>query len=408
MNVSRSGGAGGSKEPIMSLYYVRALAILGVIMVHVTATPIGEIQGKQSSLYALFNFLNIFNKFGTPTFLFLSAFVLFYSYYDRPLSKALLSRFYKRRLMYILVPYLVGSCFYYMLGLYGVYGFSHMSDYGSVKQFLGLLVHGKTYYHLYFIFINAQFYVLFPFMLWLLQKKPQLTKMLIPIGLVLQWAFVIGNLEVMHYGDKGYLFISYFANFCLGAFFGIFHKQVRDMLDLTWEKLFTYRGGIWLVVWGVWLVATVAHIHLWYENRTGTANAGAFTYELLWFLQTYTSGLILYQLAGLLYRKLKGTAAKLLLHLGSVSFGVYIVHAAVLYLFIRLLDTPSQPHLYVLYYACAYAATLSVSWMVVGLLQKRFKFAWVLFGSVPKIRSIDSPGIRTSTAAAPVSSTFEA
>jgi peptidoglycan/LPS O-acetylase OafA/YrhL len=110
------------KEQLNVIYIVRALAILGVIFVHVTSIPIGEIVDKSSSMYFYFNFLNVFNKFGTPTFIFLSALVLFYSYYDRPLNRKLIARFYQRRFLYILTPYIIFSAFYYIIQIYYSFG----------------------------------------------------------------------------------------------------------------------------------------------------------------------------------------------------------------------------------------------------------------------------------------------
>jgi len=101
------------KERISELQIVRALCIIAVITVH--ATSYATVQMTGSSYFVVYNFLNIFMKYGTPTFIAMSAFVLFYNYNDRPLNKELLTSFYKKRLLYILLPYFMFSLFYFTL-----------------------------------------------------------------------------------------------------------------------------------------------------------------------------------------------------------------------------------------------------------------------------------------------------
>ncbi|NOU98756.1 hypothetical protein GC097_01800 [Paenibacillus sp. LMG 31457] len=108
------------------------------MFVHVSSIPVGEIVDKTSSMFFYFNFLNVFNKFGTPTFIFLSALVLFYSYYDRPLNGKLIVRFYQRRFLYILLPYLIFSAFYYVIQIYYSFGetWEQFSQNASLTNFL--------------------------------------------------------------------------------------------------------------------------------------------------------------------------------------------------------------------------------------------------------------------------------
>ncbi|WP_234414286.1 acyltransferase family protein [Paenibacillus sp. CAA11] len=108
------------KERLPQLDLFRAIAILGVIHVHATSVAAGG-QAMNSPYYVFINWVNIFFKFGTPCFIFLSSFVLFYNYMNHPAGRQLVSKFYKRRLLYIIIPYLVASCCYYALNTY-LYG----------------------------------------------------------------------------------------------------------------------------------------------------------------------------------------------------------------------------------------------------------------------------------------------
>ena len=88
------------QERLPQLDIVRALAILGVLHVHSSSFAAGE-QALQSPYYYWLNWINIFFKFGTPSFIFLSSFVLFYNYYGRPVTRSLITTFYRRRLIAI-------------------------------------------------------------------------------------------------------------------------------------------------------------------------------------------------------------------------------------------------------------------------------------------------------------------
>ncbi|MFD1957489.1 acyltransferase family protein [Paenibacillus thailandensis] len=105
---------GAAKRPkLPELQLLRGMAILGVLSVHSTSFATADMTG--SRLYFVYNFFNIFMKYGTPTFIFLSSFALFYNYYGRPLDRALVASFYRKRLLYILLPYLLFSIFYFAL-----------------------------------------------------------------------------------------------------------------------------------------------------------------------------------------------------------------------------------------------------------------------------------------------------
>ncbi|MGC6590579.1 acyltransferase, partial [Paenibacillus sp. Dod16] len=66
-----------SRERLPELQLVRAFAIIGVLSVHSTSYAVSAMT--DSNYFFMYNFMNIFMKFGTPTFIFLSSLVLFYN-----------------------------------------------------------------------------------------------------------------------------------------------------------------------------------------------------------------------------------------------------------------------------------------------------------------------------------------
>ncbi len=186
------------KERLPQLDVYRALALIGVLHVHASSYAAG-VQAMESPFYYVYNFMNIFFKFGTSSFIFLSGFVLFYNYYDRPITVRLLSRFYGRRVLYILLPYVIASTAYFVYTKFTLGQLKGIPYSDLWIELRGDLLTGTAYTHLYFVFISIQFYILFPFLLKLFQSKPVLVKWAIPIGLILQWAFVFYNKYELHF-----------------------------------------------------------------------------------------------------------------------------------------------------------------------------------------------------------------
>jgi surface polysaccharide O-acyltransferase-like enzyme len=64
------------KERLPQLDIFRALAIFSVIQVHASSFAAAE-QALNSPVYYFYNWMNIFFKIGTPSFILLSSLVLF-------------------------------------------------------------------------------------------------------------------------------------------------------------------------------------------------------------------------------------------------------------------------------------------------------------------------------------------
>ncbi|MGO4888775.1 acyltransferase [Anaerobacillus sp. MEB173] len=365
---------------IDEIYLVRTLAILGVLMVHSTSSVVGELD-HSSSYWSMYNFLNIFFKYGTPTFIFLSSFVLFYNYYNRPLDKKLVTGFYKKRLLYIIIPYLLFSVFYYWLRVH--YYYSHYTFDYMISDFTEKLLTGKAYTHLYFVFISIQFYLLFPLLLWMFKRFPVLAKNAIWIGFALQWAFVLYNHYYLGYTQTGSLAISYMSYYFLGAFIGIYYNSIVGWLKVRKEELFTKKALFWFPLWITWIGSGSYHVYLWYMARSAGVYADTKLFSLLWNISTYTSAIVLLQIAFWIYAKWSPRIINIMIHLGVTSFGVYLFHPLVLFYY-RRMEPISDPMLYHLWVVGGYASALFISWIVVGLTMKYFKYSWVIFGSAPK------------------------
>ncbi|MEK4185491.1 MULTISPECIES: acyltransferase [unclassified Paenibacillus] len=375
------------KERLPQLDIFRALAILGVLHVHSSSFAAGE-QALHSPYYYWLNWINIFFKFGTPSFIFLSSFVLFYNYYGRPVTRSLIINFYRRRLKYILLPYLLASMGYYALTLY-VNGRLTQNLGGNLYSFIRALFSGSAYAHLYFVFISIQFYLLFPVLLKLLQSSRFLIKWAIPLGLALQWGFIFWNKYELHIVEKGSLAISYLAYYMMGAYIAIHFEKVKTWLMKPWRELTAKQKGWTALLVSGWLIAAFIHVQLWYVARHFGVWTDSLWYELLWNVHTMLSALVLLYATFLIYRKAPRGIVAFLTRLGELSFAIYLIHPLLLAVYRRFrYHIPLESLTYVLFIYGGLVVALGGSWLIVQFAFRRVPGSWIIFGSVP--RSLES------------------
>ncbi|MDF2835609.1 MAG: acyltransferase 3 [Paenibacillus sp.] len=373
-----------ARTHIPELQLVRALAILAVITVH--ASAMATITMKESSYYIFYSLINTFMRIGTPTFILLSSFVLFYSYYHRPLDRKLLAAFYKKRLLYIIIPYVLFSAIYFVY-VKQVTG-TPLLSLASLEEFREKLFSGTVYSHLYFIYISIQFYLLFPIILWAAKRWDKLARWFVPLGFALQWAFVLLNLHSWHLKNKGSWALTYFSLFFLGAALGIYYPKLKGWLAMTRDNATPRRMTLWALVWGAWLVASGAHATVWYTAQIYNTVYPAVLYEFLWNAQAVLAALVLLHAAFFIHRHLSTWLSRLLYRLGQLSFGIYLIHLLYQAIFDKLFPPPTDAGMLHLHYLAGWFIMLLASWLTVSLAGRLTPFAWILFGKVPK--AVDS------------------
>jgi len=322
-------------------------------------------------------------KYGTPAFIFLSSFVLFYNYFDRPLTSKLISSFYKKRILYILLPYILISALYFFYKLYtrGLLGEPIML---LLRDYVDAIFSGSAWTHLYFVFISVQFYILFPLMLVLLKNQRWMAKWAIVIGLVVQWAWVFWNKYEFQYANKGSIAFSYFAYYMLGAFVAIYFKPFRQWVMTRWKDMQDGMKLATTVLWVSWLATGLIYVQIWYHARMTDRWMDSLWYELLWNVYTMLSALVLFQAAFIVDRIAPKLVLAVLRRLGELSFAIYLVHPFILAYY---RDTKSWftlgPLAYFIWIYSGLIIALVLSALLVQFLFRRFSYSWVLLGSIP-------------------------
>lgn len=372
------------KERLPQLDVYRALALIGVLHVHASSYAAG-VQALASPFYYVYNFMNIFFKFGTSSFIFLSGFVLFYNYYDRPVTVRLLSRFYGRRVLYILLPYVIASTAYFVYTKFTLGQLQGIPYNDLWIELRGDLLTGTAYTHLYFVFISIQFYILFPFLLKLFQSKTVFVKWAIPLGLILQWAFVFYNKYELHLLNKGSYAITYFAYYMMGAYIAINFNRIKSWLMNPW-KLLTEGQKVWTItLWIGWLATAFIHVQLWFYTRTTGEVVDTLWYELIWNIHSMLSAVILLHATFVIYRKFFGKMVAFLTRMGELSFAIYLLHPFILAQYRRFRYQIAPESLeYLIFIYGGLLVALFVSWGIAQFYFRRVPWSWIFLGNIPR------------------------
>lgn len=352
-----------AKPRLMELDIIRAVAISAVLLIHGTANATVELPvGSRSQ--ALYEAINMLSYFPVQLFVLLSGLVLFYRYEDNWTWNTL-GQYVRKRLMYIVVPYVVWSVLYD----FGYYWLSHRSWEGiSFSVFGEKLLTGNANYHLYFMVIILQFYVLFPLFQWVSRLWRPFGRYLWAIGLAVQVAYHLYVYEqqvTVPYGDR--LFITYFALFCIGGSIGLYYERFIAWID----------RNIWWVTAAATAVGFIG-VLLKATNKYGVV-ALPFSYTVHFYLYPV---LVFASCAWIGKRLLERRArwAAALSSMGAASFGIYLFHPVVQRFWHEWVDLPSAIGGYHAAMLGAMAAMFTIPWLTVVLLG-RVKGSWILFGS---------------------------
>lgn len=343
-----------NSDSIDFVQYLKGLAILGVIMIHVTA-GFTNINSFNSTSFVLI-FLNQVSRFAVPLFVIISGLVLSRKYFYNFNIKY----FYYKRLKKIIPLYLLFSIIYLLFKvLYGL-------DF-TVTDIIIRLLTGEAEYHLWFIPLIIQLYLLYPILIHIYQKFDEIliVNTLLFLSLLMQcgYQFIVSDLDLPSIFKSGF-FLSYLFYFYIGIHIGRNYEKLSDFS----RKANT--TSLFLLVIIVVMLNTF---------RIGDIYYGIYNYNLLLKSHYITipilsiTVLLLSVKTNLNIQKYK--FYKHVVLLGNVSFEIYLVHALVL----RFITYTSEyftiyyytiPH----YYILSFIITIFLSYIVALLMVKYLSF----------------------------------
>lgn len=328
------------KKRVTEWDVLRGITFLAIVLQH----SIGQFAyRKDTSLFDAYTLAAIYHfiKFGVPAFVLLTGAALVYNYY----GKLNYPTFIRKRSIDILVPYFLWTIIYY------VYIFPGKSINFQWFKEVGLQVLAPTLgYHLWFILMIFQFYLLFPLFLkgltWAKERKgPFETRTLNPLLVVTGLGYMLlmwVSYKYLPYHTSSYpAFLQYLitnrnTNFLFYSFYFIFGAVIAIELEQR-RKIIkdSFRWNIILFI--------VAYGWAGYELFIGTGYSlpinlnWSTTLKPSMFILVVSELIALYMIAMKVTQK-NNWINKLTSWLGKYSFGAYLVHALVLGEFIKLID----------------------------------------------------------------------
>ncbi len=298
-------------EHIYEIHYIRAIASLMVLLVHVSAAYFYQ-HGKQYNDYTFF--INQISRFGTPMFAMISGFLLFYQTRKKGFK---LNKFVSSRFTKIGIPFLIWSIFYLLFSYFAL-KINPMKD-GS-NLFLVNFLSGNAFHHLYFIALVFQFYLIFP-LLQLIRSKIVWPLILI-LAAIINWYFVKVDVSAFFEGMPA-LVISQRAFLPEWIFFFVF----GGFLAYYWEPLQSFSKKF---KFSLSLVAVMVVILAVMEYRSvGSIPSNRVTNFI-------NIPILTLFMAGIMDSLKKiNIFDKFLKEIGSLSMAIYLIHPFVINIFDR-------------------------------------------------------------------------
>ncbi|WP_433945723.1 acyltransferase [Paenibacillus sp. SN-8-1] len=322
-----------SKERILEIELLRGIAFAGVVFQHAVA-HYGYLKETGLADGALLALLVILSKFAVPVFIFITGMVLFYNY-DGQLNYL---SFLGKRIKDIGAPFFIWSVFYMFL--------NHALPGAKLHEVLAAgerLITGKSSFHLWYVFMMVQFYLLFPLFRYVVRGisdrlRPSVRPWVVAaagaayIGLMpligmIGGLFTAADISVLtplftNYADRNVLYYLFY--FLLGAAAG---------MNVTRWQLWVRKGQ--RLYWPVFIGFTAYFFYRLvngFQREDGlhiNFNGVALLQPLMVVFLT-SSIFVLYRIAMAMKTSGNPLLLRMLTRVSVLSYGAYLMHAGVL------------------------------------------------------------------------------
>lgn len=327
----------------------RAIAALSVLLIHITAVPVG-VMDKTSLLFRLFFAVNRGLQYSVPLFLVMSALLEAYALKGKEAFD--FKGFYQKKSKRVLLPYLAWSVIYMGFNLL-LTKFGYFQAMNEARELIDIFVWGKAYYHLYFLVILMQFYLLLP-LLFYSQKSGSLrwfSGLLLSYLLQIAFYYGIGKQIYPYFPNIIMTFPWYFFVLNGGFLLGLFYREKEK-----WQRCRPWFGLITLLslLYYLWKC-----FRLEYVPQEPIA-----LYMPAWYLYTFGISFLWLDISAVIARR-GGKWVNGLKTIGKYSYGIYLIHPLVLTLHLKVLDRLPVPGSF-LYALMILALTVSVLLISLG------------------------------------------
>ncbi len=142
---------------LLNVDFIRVVSIFAVVLLHVSAACVVEINDTTSNEWIIGNLFDSFVRWCVPVFIMLSGYLLL----RKETLKEDTTLFYKKRVFRLGIPILVWSCIFLLWGLIktNLKGEIEPSFFNNI---INPLINGIPHYHLWFLFMIICLYAITP------------------------------------------------------------------------------------------------------------------------------------------------------------------------------------------------------------------------------------------------------
>jgi probable poly-beta-1,6-N-acetyl-D-glucosamine export protein len=311
------------------LFYLNGISILAVILNHAVGwgytamfywssryqpVPVPNYEPMQSVTYYFLLFIKQLTVFSIPSFLAISGF--FFAFAARGVKASLGSKLVWTRLINILIPYLIWSCFIFLIEF-------RPTNSLKLKDYLVMLLTGQASPIYYYVIIICQLILVSPLLVPI--AKGEGWKKLLLISGIVQVAMILWNylrlFNVVAWSPD-LLFTNYLFFYVFGLSLGFHLDPIKGWLS-KWKKalficlIFSIPLA---VIETEWIYRITGQ-----DWRGGVITAASAVYAML-FLLVY-----------LAYNEFTIPYPRLLNQLGQKTYGLYLLHPIVLMVVSKLI-----------------------------------------------------------------------
>jgi surface polysaccharide O-acyltransferase-like enzyme len=296
--------AGIIKKRILGMDVIRALSIIAVISLHVSATVLYRCR-PYSSTYNTSFIVNQLSRFCVPAFIVISGMGLTVNYREgESYSEFIMKRFFR------VVPQYIVWCVLYILII--TRNFNIVEDINDI-------IYGNVFYHFYYVPLIIEFYIIFPFIYRFMGKRWWLLLSFAVTIFLLVDTYYFGNISSKYwFWDKKNLLYWIFY-FSLGGYMG-------KNIDKISSKLNRHAFSIFLF----FLISVFIIIYGFVSGNQFNKNVDYATTFQRPAVLLYSTAFIFFVFS---FRFKKGFVMKIVRYISDMSYDIYLVQSGILYLY---------------------------------------------------------------------------
>ena len=338
------------KQRIDWLDSLRAIAIIAVILVHVSSPVVNMAYGGNMLHWWIGNVFDSAVRFAVPLFLMISGAMLLSATYD-------IKTFYKKRFIRVLIPFLFWMVIYWIFRYLTLPGSQPHGFHDIISWAVNIFMKEGISKHFWFVYMIIFVYLITPFIGMFVRKlKPEML-----VFLLAAWVLIVSiskDFSIDMYGWRGNLLYKFFMYFLYSGYM---------VLGYYFYNIFYVSKNIRITAFILYLTTiVVAAVMTYYSSKLkGKLDLTIYNYMSL---NTMIQAIAV-------FIALKGTSvtkknpAKLQHTVSDYSYGIYLVHIVIIGILYKngIFWTMANPIISV---PVVVIITLMVSWAIIFLLRK--------------------------------------